>query len=145
MGNAKGRFWYWMCTGQEALSRSGVLARVYARIYKASVHIVITILCWNWEGRVSHFYFNGIGDFKRGCAKRRVITCIPPKKISEGPASRFTILVFHSMRFYFKPSRTWRLNVKLTRARRRLEFFFSVFCSWSPIRDAIVSGTSAPM
>lgn len=44
------------------VSRAGV----HAYIYKASVHIVITILCWNWEGRLSHFYFNGIGDFKRG-------------------------------------------------------------------------------
>lgn len=107
-----------MCTGHSVWSpRAGVRAR----IYKASVHIVITILCWNWVGRVSHFYFNGIGDFKRGCAKRRVITCIPPrKKISGGPASRFTILVFHSMRFYLKPPP--RLNVKLTRARRRLNF-----------------------
>jgi len=83
---------------------------MYARIYKASVHIVITILCWNWEGRVSHFYFNGIGDFKRGCAKRRVITCIPSKKISEGPyksvydlRSSFDVFLFETIpRIVFK-------------------------------------------
>lgn len=61
-------------------TRSEVLARVHARIYKASVHIVITILCWNWEGRFPISILMASGISSGACAKRRVITCIPPKK-----------------------------------------------------------------